>query len=67
MPKCQVIFARALKITGVSSSGKTRAFGARIRGFESSHPSHFLKGVRFKVHVSEEQKIKQTEPSDPLT
>ena len=27
-------------ISGVSSSGKTRAFGARIRGFESSHPSH---------------------------
>ena len=27
-------------VTGVSSSGKTRAFGARIRGFESSHPSH---------------------------
>jgi hypothetical protein len=24
---------------GVSSSGKTRAFGARIRRFESSHPS----------------------------
>ena len=29
---------------GVSSSGKTRAFGARIRRFESSHPSHFLCG-----------------------
>ena len=25
---------------GVSSSGKTRAFGARIRRFESYHPSH---------------------------
>ncbi len=25
----------------MSSSGKTRAFGARIRRFESSHPSHF--------------------------
>ena len=27
------------RIAGVSSSGKTRAFGARIRRFESSHPS----------------------------
>ncbi len=27
------------RINGVSSSGKTRAFGARIRRFESSHPS----------------------------
>jgi ribose-phosphate pyrophosphokinase len=27
---------------GVSSSGKTRAFGARIRRFESSHPSHVI-------------------------
>ena len=26
-------------VDGVSSSGKTRAFGARIRRFESSHPS----------------------------
>jgi hypothetical protein len=29
---------------GVSSSGKTRAFGARIRRFESSHPSIFIRG-----------------------
>jgi hypothetical protein len=34
--------------TGVSSSGKTRAFGARIRRFESSHPSHGL----FQTHKS---------------
>ncbi len=33
-------------IAGVSSSGKTRAFGARIRGFESSHPSHYRKPAR---------------------
>ena len=30
---------RRRRISGVSSSGKTRAFGARIRRFESSHPS----------------------------
>ena len=37
------------KGVGVSSSGKTRAFGARIRRFESSHPSQFFiasSGVR---------------------
>jgi 4-diphosphocytidyl-2-C-methyl-D-erythritol kinase len=32
------VFA-AKGLAGVSSSGKTRAFGARIRRFESSHPS----------------------------
>ena len=32
-------------LDGVSSSGKTRAFGARIRRFESSHPSQLKIGV----------------------
>ncbi len=31
---------------GVSSSGKTRAFGARIRRFESSHPSQEMDGEK---------------------
>ena len=33
-------------IVGVSPSGKASAFGADIRWFESSHPSHSSKVVR---------------------
>ena len=32
---------------GVSPSGKASAFGADIRWFESSHPSHILQSRHF--------------------
>ena len=37
---------RAIKRFGVSPSGKASAFGADIRWFESSHPSHRIQTVR---------------------
>lgn len=40
---------------GVSPSGKASAFGADIRWFESSHPSHRIQTVRnggFFLYIS---------------